>query len=150
MGGAKEMNRMFTLNATEVRRNWSAVMESVVREKPRFIKRTRDYMVLADVKLFEHLLAAYHFTADKFTEEDGSITLSLRELDLVEHAQTEAEAKELLGKSILDYAEDFYQEFSLWSAAPNRKSHIPYVLKALVIDDAVKIGDSIECRPGRN
>lgn len=144
------MNPVFILNATDVRRDWSAVMESVVREKPRFIKRTRDYMVLADVKLFENLLSAYHFTADKFIEEDGSVTLSLRELDLAENAPTEAEARKLLGQSILDYAEDFYNEFSLWSAAPNRKSHIPYVLKALIMDDAGKIGDSIECQAGRN
>jgi len=67
-------------------------------------------------------------------------------LDLAENAPTEAEARKLLGKSILDYAEDFYKEFSLWSAAPNRKSHIPYVLKALIINDAVMIGEAIECQ----
>lgn len=144
------MNQMFTLNATDVRRDWSAIMENVVREKPQFIKRTRDYMVLADVKLFENLLSAYHFTADRFIEEDGSITISLKELDLVENAQTEVEARELLGKSVLDYSEDYYNEFTLWSAAPNRKNHIPYVLKALIIDDAGKIGDSIECQAGKN
>lgn len=144
------MNRMFTLNATDVRRDWSAVMENVIREKPQFIKRTRDYMVLSDVKLFESLLLAYQFTADKFIEEDGSVTLSLRELDLAENAPTEEEARKLLGKSILDYAEDFYNEFALWSNAPNRKSHVPYVLKALIIDDTIKIGVSIECQVGKN
>jgi antitoxin YefM len=141
---------MFTLNATDVRQNWSAVMESVVREKPRFIRRTRDYMVLADVKLIENLLSAYHFTADRFTENDGSVTLSLRELDLAENARTEAEARKLLGKSVLEYAEDFYNEFTLWSAAPNRKSHIPYVLKALIMNNADEIGDSIKCQPGKS
>lgn len=141
---------MFTLNATDVRRDWSAVMESVIREKPQFIKRTRDYMVLTDVKLLENLLSAYHFTADKFVEEDGSVTLSLRELDLAENAPTEAEARKLLGQSILDYAEDFYKEFSLWSTAPNRKGHVPYVLKALIIDDVGKIGDLIKCQAGKN
>lgn len=144
------MNLMFTLNATDVRRDWSTVMESVIREKPQFIKRTRDFMVLTDVKLFENLLSAYNFTADRFVEEDGSITLSLGELDLAENAPSEAEARELLGRSILDYAEDFYNEFALWSAAPNRKGHVPYVLKALIIDDAGKIGVSIECQAGKN
>lgn len=144
------MNPMFVLNATDVRRDWSAVMERAVREKPQFIKRTRDYMVLADLRLLEELLSIYDYTADSFTEEDGSVTLSLRELDLAENAKTEAEARYLLGKSILDYAEDFYKEFDLWSAAPNRKKHIPYVLKALIMNDAARIGESIVCQTGKN
>ncbi|NCB42576.1 MAG: hypothetical protein EOM59_08145 [Clostridia bacterium] len=141
---------MIIQNATEVRRNWSKVTDHVIREKPQFIKRTRDCMVLTDVKLFENLLTIYRMTADKFVEDDNSITLSLRELDLAENASTEAEARRLLGQSVLDYAEDFYVEFALWSAAPNRKSHIPYVLKALIINDATKIGEAIECRAGKS
>lgn len=145
------MNPMITLNATDVRRDWSTVMETVVREKPQFIKRTRDYMVLADLKLFEDLLSAYQFTANKFTEENGSITLSLNEIDLVENGETEAEARSLLGKSIMGYAEDFYKEYKLWSAAPNRQNHIPYILKALTIDDSGKIGDSLVlCQAGKS
>ena len=141
---------MFTRNATDVRRDWSAVMESVVRDKPQFIKRTRDYMVLTDIELFKNLLSAYEFTADRYIEADGSVTLSLRELDLAENAPTEAEARLLLGHSILEYAEDFYNEFALWSAAPNRKGHVPYVLKALIMDDADKIGDAVVCQAGRS
>ena len=144
------MKQMFTLNATDVRRDWSAVMESVVREKPQFIKRTRDYMVLTDMKLLENLLSVYTFTADRFTEEDDSITLSLNELDLAENAKSEVEARKLLGKSILEYAIDFYSEFSLWSSAPNRQPHVPYILKALIVDNAEKLGESIQCRPGKN
>ncbi len=141
---------MFTINATDVRQDWSAVMERVIREKPQFIKRTRDYMVLTNINLFETLLSVYQYTADRFNEEDGSVTLSLRELDLVENAPTEKEARNLLGNSILEYAEDFYNEFSLWSTAPNRRVHVPYILKALILDDAVKLGDSIECQVGKN
>jgi hypothetical protein len=141
---------MITLNATDVRRDWSAVMETVVREKPQFIKRTRDYMVLADVKLMENLLSTYRFTAGKFVEGDGSITLSLNEIDLIENGKTEQEARVSLGKAILEYAEDFYKEFTVWSAAPNRKGHIPYVLRALIVDDPNKIGEMIVCQAGRN
>lgn len=144
------MNPMITLNATDVRRDWSSVMEIAVREKPQFIKRTRDYMVLADVKLMENLLSAYRFTADKFTEDDGSITLSLNEIDLIESGKTEKVARLLMGKAVLEYAEDFYKDFTVWSSAPNRKSHIPYVLKALIIDDPKKIGDMIACQAGKS
>ncbi len=40
-----------------------------------------------------------------------------------------------------EYARDFYNEFALWSAAPNRKSHIPYVLKILSSSDSQLLED---------
>ena len=144
------MIEMFAINATDVRREWSTIMDDVVRNKPRFIKRTRDYMMLADIRLLKDILSAYHFTADKFMEDDGSITLSLNEIDLIENGKTEKEAKSLLAQSIYDYAENFYSEYDLYSSAPNRKAHIPYVLKALIADNINEIGDSIQCRHGKN
>lgn len=61
----------------------------------------------------EVLFQNYSFTAQKHIEEDGSITLSLHELDLVENAQTEEAAILALAQAILDYSENFYQEFNL-------------------------------------
>lgn len=141
---------MLAVNATDVRKNWSAVSDSVIREKPAFIKKTRDYMILSNMEFMNELLAGYTFSAAEYTEKDGSVTLSLNELDLVENGADENEARELLSQSILDYAVDFYNEFNIWSAAPNRKKEIPYVFKALVLDDPEKIGECIICRPGKN
>jgi antitoxin YefM len=146
----KEMRKMFTLSATAVRRDWSSIVDSVVREKPKFIKRTRDLLVLSNLDVFESLLAPYTFHADKFIESDGSITLSLNEIDLIETAKTEKQAKLLLAKSILDYAEDYYNDFTYWSSASNRKSHIPYILKALILDNVNRIGELIQCQVGEN
>lgn len=141
---------MFVRNATDVRKEWSSVLDAVIREKPQFIRRTRDYLFLTDVKLLDSLLSLYAFTADEYRESNGSVTLSLNELDLVENGADEADAKLKLARAILDYAEDFYGEFDLWSSAPNRKAHIPYVFKALLLNDAQKMGDLIQCRPGKS
>ena len=146
----KEMDDMMIMNATDVRKNWSEVSDTVIREKPQFIKRTRDYMCLASTEFIQDILSAYTFTANKFIEPDGSITLSLNELDLVENADNEEKAKEIMAKSILEYSKDFYDEFSYWSAAPNRKKHIAYVFKALLLDDVKKIGECIVCQYGEN
>ena len=144
------MNDMYVINATEVRNNWSQVADKVIREKPQFIKRTRDYMMLANVSFLEELLSNYSFNADNYTEADGSVTLSLKELDLVENAPTEEEVKLKMAKSILEYAEEFYNEFDYWSKAPNRKAHIPYIFKALILSDIEKIGANISCQVGKN
>ncbi len=144
------MNNMFVINATDARREWSSIVDSVIREKPQFIKRTRDYMVLSDVGFLENLLSAYTFTAERFIESDGSITLSLNEIDLVENGETEEDAKQKLAKSILEFSVDFYRDFNFWGTSPNRKSQIPFIFKALILDDLNKIGEIIKCRDGKS
>jgi len=139
---------MITINATDARKEWSTIVDSVIREKPKFIKRTHDYMMLSDIHFVERLLEAYRFTARKYEENDGSVTLGLAEIDLVENGINEDEAKAKLSKSILEYAEDYYNEFSFYFSAPNRKHHLPYVIKSLILNDVNKIGALIECRHG--
>ena len=140
---------MLTMNATDVRKNWSEVCDSAIREKPRFIKKTRDYMLLSNMEFINELLAGYSFTANKYIEDDGSVTLSLNELDLVENGTDEKDALNNLSKAVLEYAADFYNDFNVWSVAPNRKTEIPYVFKALILDDISKIGECIKCQDGR-
>lgn len=144
------MNNMLTVNATDVRKEFSQTIDMAIREKPQFIRRTRDYLFLSDINFVDTLLSAYSFTAKKFVEDDGSVTLSLNEIDLAENAETEESAKKKLAQSIIEYAEDFYNDFNFWSIAPNRKGHIPWVFKALIIDDADKLGELIQCQNGEN
>ena len=141
---------MLMEQATTVRKEWSSVCDSVIHDKPKFIKRTRDKMWFSNLETMSEILEAYHFTADRFVEEDGTVTLSLNEIDLIENGCTESEARELLGKSILEYSAEYYNEYSLYSRSPNRKEHIPYIFKALIMDDPKKIGERIECRDGRS
>ena len=136
-------------NITEPGRDWSTAVDAAARSKPQFFKRNGDDFFLADFRFMEELLNVCSYTADYMEEEDGSVTLALHEIDLVENGKDEAEARSKLASSILEYAEDFYADFTYWGSAPNRKSHIPYVFKALFILDAQKIGESIRCQAGK-
>ncbi len=141
---------MLMEQATTVRKEWSAVCDSVMHEKPKFIKRTRDKMWFSSLETMNDILQIYQFTATKYIEEDGSVTLSLNEIDLIENGSNEQEARFMLGKSVLDYSMEYYSEYEIYSHSPNRKGHIPYVFKALIVDDPVKIGDMIQCQNGKN
>ena len=141
---------MTPMLATEVRKQWSSVCDDVIRKSPIFIKRTRDNMVLANIDTFIYILDIYRFTAKKYVEDDGSITLSLDQIDLAENGENEEIARQLLGESILEYADEYYDEYELYHSAPNRRDHLPYVLKALAINDPTKIGGSITCQAGKN
>ena len=133
------------MNATDVRKDWSTVVDTTVRVKPQFFKRTRDYIFLSDLHFMEELLSGYSFTAVQMEEEDGSVTLALNELDLVENGKDAHDARMKLASAILEYAEDYYTDFSYWGSAPNRRAHIPYVF----IGDIQKIGESIQCQAGK-
>ena len=138
---------MKPINATQVRSDWSAVVDSVVREKPIVFKRTRDLLFLSDIELLNELLSAYTYNARVFAEDDGSVTIALDEIDLVENGADEIEALDKLSRAILEYSEEYYDDYSYWSRG-NRKAHRPYVFKALILNDLKKIGGLIKCRHG--
>lgn len=141
---------MLMEQATNVRKEWSTVCDSVIHNKPKFIKRTRDKMWFSNLETMSEILKAYHFTAERFIEEDGSVTLSLNEIDLIENGTDEKAARLNMGNAILDYSTDYYNEYELYSHAPNRKNHIPYIFKALIMDSPEQIGEMIECQDGKN
>lgn len=140
---------MFLINATEARKEWSTVIDNAVREKPQFIKRTRDQLILSNADLFKSILKPYKYSAKKFIEKDGSVTLSLENLDLIENASTEEDALLKMANAIKEYSEEFYKDFEYWGAAPNRKNHMPFVLKAILSDSIEDIMVDIECQNGK-
>ena len=107
------MTMISIMNATDVRKDWSSVVDTTVRVKPQFFKRTRDYIFLSDLHFMEELLEGYSYTAVQMSEKDGSVTLALNEIDLVENGTDENDARKKLAASILEYAEDYYNDFSL-------------------------------------
>lgn len=141
---------ILTAKATDVRKDWSTICDSVIHDKPRFIKRTRDRMWFSNLDTMAEILTAYSFTAKKFIESDGSITLSLNEIDLIENGKDEVTARLALGNAILNYSFDYYKEYSFYSHSPNRKAHVPYIFKALIMDNPEQIGEIIICQDGEN
>ena len=136
--------------ATEVRKEWSSYCDGVIREKPIFIKRTRDKMWFSNLDTMSDILKAYSFTAYRYVEEDGSVTLSMNEIDLVENGATEQLARLALAKALLDYSEEYYSNYEMYSHAPNRKEHVPYIFRALIMYNPEKIGECFQCQDGKN
>ena len=136
--------------ATEVRKEWSAVCDNIIHDRPQFVKRTRDKMCFSSFDTMLDILQIYQYTAERFVEEDGSITLSLNEMDIIANGNTDIEVRERLSMAIMEYAEEYYENYKMYSSAPNRKGHIPYILKALIINSVQKIGDSLICQDGEN
>lgn len=138
------------ISATDARKDWSQLIDTVVHDKPQIISRTRDYVLMTNIHLMTEILSKYKYNATRYLENDNSVTLSLYEMDIAVNGSTEDEARKKLAQDILEYAEEFYDEFHFWSMAPNRKKHVPYVMKALILQDINKIGEEIICHDSKN
>lgn len=137
------------MSASEVRKEWSSTIDTALREHPVFFQRTRDNLILLDVATLWLAFRHLQFHLSFYEEENGSVTCTEEELDLVENAPTREECIRQMIGAMRDYANDFYNDFALWSKAPNRQDHISYVLKILSSTDA-QIREDIVCRDGKS
>jgi len=124
-----------TISATDVRKNWSQFNDDIVREGPRFVRRNRDEWAALSS---EHLQAAFDhlpISAIIYYEEDGTITMSLKEIDIVENADSIEDVIDLLADSLIDYAQEYMDSFSKYYNSANRKAHLPFILKVIAQPD---------------
>lgn len=122
---------MQTINATEVRNNFSYYIDTVVREKPIAVKRNRDILLFFSDQIVKDLVKDLTLHAE-LTCEDGIIVGTIAGFDLVVESKSEQEAIRKLAEDLLEYAQDYVNDFKLFYNAPNRKDHYPYVLKVLL------------------
>ncbi len=140
---------MFALSASDVRKDWSRVIDSVIHVRPAFIKRTRDYMVLCSNDTVRQLVRTTPIIANSFIEDDGRVTLSMVDVDLVVNADTMEAAKSELINDLIEYAEEYYQNFELYSRSSNRKDHLPLVMKVLTAASKEELEDAVQCQNGK-
>lgn len=141
---------MLAMCSSEVRKGWSGVMDSVIRKRPAFIRRTKDYMMLSSTDTIYELVSGVTYIANEYCEDDGTITLSLRDMDIVANGPDISSAKKLLVQNILEYAEEYYSSYEVYYASPNRKRHLPYIMKALTAKNPEELEDAVLCHPGEN
>lgn len=116
---------------------------------PHPIKRTRDKMWLSSLEIMLDILEAYQFTAVRYIEDDRSITLSLNEIDIIENGKDDKEVRLKIGKAIWEYSTEYYNEYEMYCRGPNRKKHVPYIFKALIISCPEK-RDILQCQDGES
>lgn len=120
------------LSATQVRADFSQFIDNVVHVKPQAVKRNRDVFWSISQKVTTELLAGYSIVVEYEQEEDGSFAGSLLPLnDIVCYGATFEAMIEDAAQQLVEYAQDYYQDFSRYYHSPNRKAHLPYVLNVL-------------------
>ena len=143
------MFEMLAINATDVRKDFGRYIDEIVRTKPIFIKRSRDYFMGISINMAKELVKDVVFTADKYIEDDGSVTLSLHDFDIVVNGKDESSALDSLTKDLREYALEFYEDIEFWSSDINRRKQLKKILKVLLTGDNAELKESIVCQVGR-
>ncbi len=124
------------LNATEVRANFSEFIDNVVREKPMAVKRNRDVVVMFSLEHISEILSNYVLTFEHEQDEDGKYVGSIKQIeDIVAEGNSLAELRNELARQLVEYAKDYYSNFTRYYNAPNRHAHFFYILRVLLEDD---------------
>lgn len=122
---------------TEARNDFSNLYNEVYNGlKPIIIRRKQaEQVLLIRTDLQKELLEEYRLKPKKLSENDGSITLALDEIELYVNADTIEDAVRELIQDLKIYAQDYIQRPQLFLNAPNRRSHFPYILRVLLCDN---------------
>lgn len=136
------------LNATDVGRHWSQFNDDVIRNGPRFVKRNRDRGAALNSEHLKEAFSEYTFNAVYFVEEDGSITVSMDDFDIVENGKTKDEAIDLLANGLIVYAHEYMDNFNLYFHSPNQREHFKFIMNVLNQDNVENVKELIEGEVG--
>jgi antitoxin YefM len=131
---------------TEARNDFSNLYNKVYNElNPVIVRRKQtEQVILLPIDLQKLLLEEYKLTPKKLSEDDGSITLALDEMEIYANADTIENAVADLIQDIKYYALDYIKRLHLFLNAPNRRSHFPYILRVLLCDNDNEIRALLE------
>lgn len=126
------MSATVYINSTEVRKDFSSTIDRVIYCKPQFVQRTHNRMVMIEEGEFNNLLSNLTIHVKLIKENDGSFiaTNSIIE-DVFSTGETKEAAMSELCRELIEYAQEYYDEYDLYSKTPNRKNHAPYVMRIL-------------------
>ena len=130
--------------ATDVRKEFSSFIDTVVHKRPIVVQRNRDLIAALSLNHLSALLEPYRFTMEYEQEDDGSYSGSLLGFDIAANAKSQEELKVRLAQDLIEYAHEYEEEFVLYSLTPNRRSHFPYIYRVLIQPDIANVVSLID------
>ena len=132
------------LSATQVRANFGQFIDDVVRSKPQIVKRNRDTIIAFSQAYLKDALSIYELTFEYEQGEDGRYVGSIEQItDIIADGETLDELRKELAYQLIDYAEDYYNDFERYNSYSNRKEHSNYILRVLLEDDIESVASML-------
>lgn len=136
------------LNITEFRRSIGpAFSEAVQRHRPVKIDRgARESGVLFGAEEAAALVASCEFHPEVYREGEA-VSIWLPEFALYGRGASFSAARDDLLDEVRDYIEEYLDEVELYSRAPNRAGHFPFVIRAWLADASGELADVLFAPP---
>lgn len=140
------MTMLTEVNFTNARKTLSEIHDSVWHKYHPVIinRRQNEEVIVLRRELQQDILQAYHFKPEILSEEDGSVTVALNELDIAVNAPNKEAALDELVKELKLYSQDYLDRSQLFFNATNRKGHFPYVLRVTLCNNDSEIRSLLE------
>ncbi len=133
------------LSSTEVRNNFSEFIDSAVHDRPQvMIRNKRDIVFSFSREHLTEILERYQFTGTWTKDEEENWLLTLDNFDLIAIGKSKEEALDDMAHQLIDYAKEYYEDFSLYYNSPNRRAHFPYLLNVLTRETTVEVKSLID------
>ena len=119
------------MQASEVRKNFAETLNESEYRKPQiFRRRSTEFAIMTMDDLYDLLGMAVIPVTVQQSEGAFIVTSELME-DIIAIGNTMQDALAAFEKELRDYAHEYYENFALYSNAPNRKHHAPYIFRIL-------------------
>lgn len=120
---------------SDLRHNISEIFTAVVHaHSPVLVQRGgRDLGMLIGLEELERLLSVYSFHPEVLLGDDH-VSIWLPEFALYGRGSSYEEAQRDLVEDTRDYVEDFFADADDYLHAPNRRDHLPHVVRVAVAD----------------
>lgn len=136
-----------TLNATDVRKHWEQFNDDIIKDGPRFVKSNRDTWAALSSDHLKVAFSHFSFAINYLQEEDGTVTATLDDFGLVENGDNK-EVLDLIVDELIEYANEYYENFNLYFNSSNRRDHFPYIMNVLAQDNNDDVKGLITCQAG--
>lgn len=95
-------------------------------------------------EIFKPIHENTQIRANIYNETDGSFTVSLEPIDIIESGNTVEDAINAAVDELKIYAQDYLERFQLFTQAPNRRDHLPFIMRILFASDDDEIKNMLD------
>lgn len=132
---------------TNARANLSGIFDKLMNNEKAAVainRKNKEEILLMKRETQKAMLTAYRLKGEFYTESDHSYTISITPLDIVENGVTLEDALNSVINELKIYAADYIERLPLFMNAPNRRDHLPFVMRIILADDDTELKGFID------
>jgi antitoxin YefM len=146
-GGEEGMTMLAELKFTEARREFTSVIDRVQSLMPIVIqprKQSEENTFLFKETLVLEMLSMFKFDIKLIDEKPDAYSYWSTNLGIYGYGETKDQAYDSLVDDLIIYSKQYIDNPARYFNSPNRRAHLPYVLKVMVCNNAEEVKQMLQ------